>query len=62
MQKLFLVPINIKMRLQDRTNEIVYTSYFPNVYYSDSITVRNTVQSTGSLTPSTNSLGNSNYH
>lgn len=61
-QKLFLVPISLKMRLQDRSSEKIYYSYFPNIYYSDSIDLRNTVQSTGSLSPTTNSLGNSNQH
>lgn len=38
-QILFLVPINVRISLQDRTNGKTYTSYFPQVYASDSINV-----------------------
>ena len=60
-QTLFVTPINVRIRLQDRTNAKVYTSYFPNIYYSHS-NLYNTTVSTGTLTPSNNYLGTSNYH
>ena len=48
--------------MQDRTNERVYTSYFPHLYYSDSINIRSTSQGAGNLSPSNNYLGSSTYH
>ena len=61
-QLLFAVPINIRMRLKELNSKYVYTSFFPQVYYSDSINIRTTVINTGSLTKSNSYLGNSNYH
>ena len=61
-QLLFAVPINVRMRLRDLTSEKTYTSYFPEVYYSDSINVRTTSINTGSLSRSNSYLGASNYH
>jgi hypothetical protein len=35
-QTLFVTPINVKVRLQDRSSEKVYYNYFPYIYYSHS--------------------------
>lgn len=62
LQALFMVPINVRINLRDRTNSKVYTSYFPQIYISDSF---NTVIPTnigGSLSRTSASRGIGNYH
>jgi hypothetical protein len=39
LQKLYLVPINIKVSVKDRVNGKTYYSNFPSVYFSDSVNV-----------------------
>lgn len=60
-QKLFAVPINLRVSLRDTGNQRVYTSYFANAYFSDSINIRNTGRATGTLTQSSSYLGNSGH-
>ena len=60
-QNLFAVPINLRMRLKDLSNTKSYTSYFPHIYFSDSLNVRNTVSSTGSFSANSGYLGASTY-
>lgn len=61
LQTLFIVPINLKISFKDAANEKVYSSYFPNIYWSDSINVRNTARSSGSLSAGNGYLGESTY-
>jgi hypothetical protein len=59
---LILVPINLRVNLVDRTNNKVYTSYFPNVYYSDSVNVGVPSNLGGSITMGDSHRGYSTYH
>lgn len=60
--KLILVPINLRMNLVDRTNTAIFTSYFPNVYYSDSVNVGVPTNLGGSFTRSNNYRGATNVN
>lgn len=56
-QTLFAVPINLVINLVDTANTKLYTSSFPNIYYSDSMNVQATSVSSGSLAVSTGAHG-----
>ncbi len=59
---LILTPINMRVNLVDRTNTRVYTSYFPNIYYSDSINTAVPANLGGSIGISNNNRGASTNH
>lgn len=54
------MPINLSMSLVDRTNTAIYTSFFPNVYQSDSINAGVPSNLGGSFTRSNNFRGATN--
>lgn len=60
-QNLFRVPINLRVRFVDANNEKYYSSYFPMIYFSDSLNVKNASTSTGSLSANNGYLGASTY-
>ena len=62
LQELFLVPINMRISLMDRTNNDVWTSNFPAVYVSDSHNIGIPTQIGGSFTRSNSNRGASAYH
>ena len=49
------------MRLRDLDGKKLYTSYFPDIYFSDSLNVQNTIPSPGSMSANSGSLGASTY-
>lgn len=59
---LYLVPINLRLSLVDRTNTRIYTSYFPNIYYSDSININVPSNLGGSIAMTSSSRGATNDH
>ena len=59
---LYLVPIDLRLSLVDRTNTRLYTSFFPNIYYSDSINVIVPSNLGGSIAMTSSARGASNYH
>ena len=62
LQPLFLVPINLRINLQDYANKLVYTSYFPNIFFSDSFNINSTTtKGTVSANPASGNLGASTY-
>lgn len=61
-QTLFRIPINLKIKFIDAVNEKQYTSSFPNIYFSDSINIRNTAKSTNSLSANNGYHGASTYY
>lgn len=54
-----LMPIDMEVRLRDRTNNKVYLSYFPNIYYSDSVNVVTPTNLGGSIARTSASRGDS---
>lgn len=61
LQTLFAVPINLVMNLVDTANSKLYTSSFPNIYYSDSMNIQPTSLSSGSVAPNTGYHGSGAY-
>jgi hypothetical protein len=59
---LILTPVNLRINLVDRTNSKLYTSYFPNLYYSDSINVGVPSSLSGSIVVSGPNRGASSTH
>lgn len=59
---LYLVPINLRLSLMDRTNTRLYTSYFPNIYYSKSININIPTNLGGSIAMTNAARGALNYH
>lgn len=59
LQPLFLVPLDIKMLYNDRTNNQIYRSFWPSVYLSDSINLGSQSSISGSLTFSNGNRGES---
>jgi hypothetical protein len=62
LQPLFLVPINIKIIYNDRTNNRIYRSYWPSVYLSDSVNIGSQSSVSGSLTLSNYARGANTNH
>ena len=60
-QPLFLVPIDLRISFFDRTNNDVYTSYFPEIFASDSVDVSIPQGVGGSLSRSNSARGGSGY-
>jgi hypothetical protein len=59
---LVLTPINLRMNLVDQTNTQVYTSYFPNIFISQSNSTATPASLGGSLTRSNSARGASTNH
>jgi hypothetical protein len=59
---LTLVPINLRLNLMDRTNTKLYTSYFPNIYVSDSVNVGVPSNLGGTISGVSSTRGASTYH
>jgi hypothetical protein len=59
---LILTPINVRVSLVDRTSTRVYTSFFPNVYFSDSTNIAVPASLGGSIGISNNVRGASTNH
>jgi hypothetical protein len=59
---LFFVPINLRIQLRDRYYKNGYTSYFPNIYYSDSTNIAVPTNLGGSIGWTSSARGASNLH
>lgn len=59
---LYLVPIDLRLSLVDRSNTRLYTSFFPNIYYSDSINIVIPSNLGGSIAMTNSARGVANYH
>lgn len=62
LNSLTLQPINLRLNLIDRSNTKMYTSYFPNLYISDSVNVGVPSSLGGSVTMATSQRGASTNH
>ena len=62
LQKLFLVPINMRISFVDRTHNDFFTSNFPSVYVSDSHNIGTPQSVSGSLVRSSSNRGASTDH
>jgi hypothetical protein len=62
LQPLFLVPIDIKVLYNDRTNNQIFRSFWPSVYVSDSVNIGSQDSITGTLIPSNANRGSSTNH
>jgi len=62
LQTLFNVPINVQVNFKDRTNNKVYTSYFPQIYVSQSANVNIPTNLGGTLARTSSYRGVSNTH
>lgn len=62
LNSLRLLPINLELNLVDRTNTKLYTSFFPDIYISDSVNVVVPSSLGGSVSMATSQRGSSTNH